>query len=106
MFSATGNPMQLTKIVYLDAVLNLKMAAKIKSKKICFNSLTATIRGSGYTFFVIWRRYPGARLERYLQNGAVIRGGARLERYLQNVVRMPGFTHNKIFFLMISMVLL
>ena len=39
-----------------------------------FNSLTAAIRGSGYTFFVKWRRYPGARLERYLQNGAVIRG--------------------------------
>ena len=31
------------------------------------NSLTATIRGSGYSFFVKWSRYPGARLERYLQ---------------------------------------
>ena len=38
-----------------------------------FNLLTAAIRGSGYKLFVKWRRYPGARLERYLQNGAVIR---------------------------------
>ena len=35
---------------------------------------------SGYTFFVKWHRYLGARLERNLQNGAVI--------------RMPGFTHS------------
>ena len=39
------------------------------------NPLTAAIRGSGYKLFVKWRHYPGARLERYLQNGAVIGGG-------------------------------
>ena len=33
-----------------------------------------TLRGSGYTFFVIWCGYPGARLECYLQNGTVIQG--------------------------------
>ena len=38
-----------------------------------FNPLTAAIRGSGYKLFVKWCRYPGARLECYLQNGAVIR---------------------------------
>ena len=31
------------------------------------NSLTAAIRGCGYTFFVKWDRFPGARLKRYLQ---------------------------------------
>ena len=41
------------------------------------NSLTAAIRGYGYKLFVKWRRYLGARLERYLQNGAVIRGPTR-----------------------------
>ena len=57
-------------------------------------TLTAAIRGSGYKFCVKWRSYPGARLQRYLQNGAVILG-ARLQRYLQNgaVIRMPGFTY-------------
>ena len=57
-----------------------------------FNSLTATIRGSSYKFCVIWHHFPGARLECYLQNGAVIRG-PQLECYLQNgaVIRMPGF---------------
>ena len=43
------------------------------------NPLTAAIRGSCYKLFVKWRCYPGARLECYLQNGAVI--------------RMAGFTH-------------
>ena len=43
------------------------------------NSLTATIWGYGYKFVVIWRRYPGPRLEHYLQNIAVI--------------QMHGFTH-------------
>ena len=38
-----------------------------------FNPLTAAIRGSGYKLFVKWCRYPGVRLERYLQNGSVIR---------------------------------
>ena len=66
--------------------------------------------GSSYNFFVIWRCYPGARLERYLQNGFVIRE-ARLERYLQNgaVIQMSDFTLSKNWkkkFLMISMVLL
>ena len=37
------------------------------------NSLTVAIRGSGYKLFVKWHRYPGARLVRYVQNGAVIR---------------------------------
>ena len=37
-----------------------------------FNPLTAAIRGSGYKLFVKWCRYPVARLERYLQNGAII----------------------------------
>ena len=41
------------------------------------NPLTVTIWGSRYKVCAKWRRYPGARLERYLQNGAVI--------------RMPGF---------------
>ena len=62
------------------------------------NHLTAAIRGSGYKLFVKWHHYPGARLERYLQNGAVI--------------RMVGFTHRPLSknrgkkFLIISMVLL
>ena len=44
-----------------------------------FNPLTVAIRGSGYKLFAKWRRYPRSRLDRYLQNGAVI--------------RMAGFTH-------------
>ena len=39
-----------------------------------FNPLTAAIWGSGYKLFVKWRRYQGVRLERYLQNSAIIRG--------------------------------
>ena len=58
------------------------------------NPLTATIRGSGYKFFVTLYHEPAARLEHYLQNGTVIRRG-RLERYLQigTVSRRAGFIH-------------
>ena len=45
----------------------------VLSMLLYFNTLTAAIRGSGYKLYVKWRRYPGARLERYLQNGVVIR---------------------------------
>ena len=38
------------------------------------NPLTAAIREYGYKLFVKWRCYPGAQLQRSLQNGAVIRG--------------------------------
>ena len=37
------------------------------------NPSTAAIRRSGYKLFVKWRRYPTARVEHNVQNGAVIR---------------------------------
>ena len=80
---------------------------------ICINPLTAAIQGSDHTFFVKWRRYPGARLERYLQNGAIIRGPARMlpekwRRYPDaRLYTGPRFKSRKsIFYIMISMVLL
>ena len=44
-----------------------------------FNPLTAAIRGSAYKLFVKWRRYPGARLERYLQEMAPLSGWPALQ---------------------------
>ena len=43
----------------------------------CLNPLTAAIQEFGNTFCIKWRRYPGAQLERYLQNVAIIWGPAR-----------------------------
>ena len=59
---------------------NIFLFTCLPIKRLNINPLTADIRGSGYTFFVKWHRYLGSRLERYLQNGAVI--------------QMPGFTHS------------
>ena len=51
---------------------------------------TAAIRGSGYKLFVKWCRYPGARLERYLQNGTVIRRpGQRATCKMAPLTRSP-----------------
>ena len=56
-----------------DRLIDSWSAYSFSSKSATVNPLTVAIRGSGYKLFVKGRRYPGARLERYLQNGVVIR---------------------------------
>ena len=78
------------------------LTAAIRDPAINYLLNGAVIRGPARTLPAKWRRYPAARLERYLQNGAVI--------------RMASFTHKlsiclkieekNIYFLIISMVLL
>ena len=76
------------KFIFTCMNLYLPTFKLLYCKFVLFNSLTAAIRGSGYKLFVKWcrysggpartlpgkwRRYPAVRLERYLQNGTVIR---------------------------------
>ena len=82
---------------------------KITDMLFNFNHLTAMIQGSGYKLFVKWRHYPEAWLERYLQNGAGIRGAGY--NTTCKMAPLSGWSalhkiEKKILFLIISMVLL
>ena len=54
---------------------HVKLLGVTLDNSLSLNPSTGAIRRSGYKLFVKWRRYPGAWLERYLQNGDVIGGG-------------------------------
>ena len=73
---AIGAQMMVMRWVETDWIFD-DVLNKVDSDLSGFNPLTAASWESGYKFFVKWRRYPGARLERYLQNGAVMRSPAR-----------------------------
>ena len=84
--------MSFDPIMSFDTIIRNQLI-KLQKADSSLNPLTAAIWGSGYKLFVKcaiirgpartlpakWRRYPVARLERYMQNGTVI--------------WMAGFTH-------------